>query len=326
MPADIWKHEDIQAVILSLVWTCLLMTNPALRPLNFMVVFPDQTALFEQLKYTTLTFATGLLDVLRSPEAPGIAYFKSLALHLDPIWAIYLLVLEKPGHRPRIYVGSGTNKANGFPIRWATYDKLFRLGINDGLVPLYVEKAFQEGYKMTHSCVLVWAPIPFASERLTLRGLFILFENIFHHLFWPMISKTKDWDMPHLCPWPIESFEYDGCNTHFPIVEGLSVDPSMLKLSRDEINALDVEKRKAHNRLFIARKGEGVHAAQSMATRKQALEEQRYKCVPCVMTFPNLAKLRTHEAGGPHQQKVSGAPKVLKGRGGSQLATIRKTF
>ena len=53
----------------------------------------------------------------QSPTAPTIAYFKGLPLHLDKLWAVYLLVLEKAGQRPRIYIGSGTASETGVKTR-----------------------------------------------------------------------------------------------------------------------------------------------------------------------------------------------------------------
>lgn len=41
-------------------------------------------------------------------------------------------------------------------------------------------------------------------------------------------SRTKDYYMPTLCPWKIESLEYDGCYTHFSINDTLLALPTMI--------------------------------------------------------------------------------------------------
>lgn len=40
-------------------------------------------------------------------------YFKSLPTYCKKLWAVYVIVLEKRRCRPKIYIGSGTEKASG---------------------------------------------------------------------------------------------------------------------------------------------------------------------------------------------------------------------
>jgi hypothetical protein len=36
-----------------------------------------------------------------------------------------------------------------------------------------------------------------------------------------MVSKTKDYKLPHLYPWVVEKMEYDGCCNHDPFEEAI---------------------------------------------------------------------------------------------------------
>ncbi len=70
----------------------------------FDVVFPDEAALNQMASTIALVFAPGLLQVLQSTVPPTIEYFKTLPPcdRLDRFWAVYLLVLEKPGHKANL--------------------------------------------------------------------------------------------------------------------------------------------------------------------------------------------------------------------------------
>jgi len=62
----------------------------------------------ELVSAVSLTFADGLFETLRSANPPTIAWLKSLPTELEKRCAVYLLVLEKAGSRPRVYIGSST--------------------------------------------------------------------------------------------------------------------------------------------------------------------------------------------------------------------------
>jgi hypothetical protein len=101
-----------------------------------------------------LQFAPGLMQVFQSSTAPTIAYFKTLPLHLDKMWAVYVLVLEKHGQRPKVYIGSGCHSVNGVRSRMLTYDRRARTGKGDITIAFYVEKALLEGFCVTHRGLL----------------------------------------------------------------------------------------------------------------------------------------------------------------------------
>jgi hypothetical protein len=322
------ETNDISVYILWLAWTCLSLTNVALKNLILDYIFPSQEIMEVIMDRASFKFAPGLLDVLKSGTAPTISYFKTLPLHLDKIWAVYVLVLEKVGQRPRIYIGSGTRTNGGVRARMATYDHASRegqFGAFVGGTPLHVDKALKEGFIITHKGLLAWTSIPNVNHQYALRGLFLILECVFTLYFWAMKSRTKDYGMPTLCPWPRDSLTYDGLCSHFSIKEG--VVGAAMNLTPEETEALDADRlevKRACGRQYKAALGPGVHAAQSKAFRHKTLEEQRYKCTVCNLTFPNNAKLVEHQETSIHIRKAAGTGRQTNGRGGSQNAIKQK--
>jgi hypothetical protein len=251
------QTDDIAAFILWLTWACLSLTNRALKSLVLDNVFSTEGAMEQIMQLCPFEFAPGLLQIMRSPTAPTISCFKTLPLHVDKLWGVYLLVLEKVGRRPRIYIGSGTSSDSGIRSRMTTYARRSGTRHPDSTIPYYVETSLQEGYSITHRGLLAWTSLPLASERYTLRCLILVMECAFTPYFWAVKSRTKDYFMPALCPWPRDSLTYDGCCTHFSINE--QVYGWTENTSPEEINRIDAERKKTKSRQYIANKGEGVY-------------------------------------------------------------------
>jgi len=319
------ETDNISVYILWLAWNCLSLTNPALKNYAFDLVFSAERAMEELMQLFPFEFAPGLLQVFRSSTAPTISYFKTLPMHLSKLWAVYLLVLEKAGHRPRIYVGSGTCSEGGVKRRMTAYDRRSQPGGSESCIPYYVEAALQEGYTITHKGLLAWTPLPLASDRYVLRCFVLILECVFTLCFWAMKSRTKDYFMPVLCPWPIDSLTYDGCCSHFSINEQVHGRDDNIG-TPDEINAAAAERKIVKSRQYIANKGPGVHAANTKAYGDRVLEEQKYKCDVCIRTFPNNAKLLYHQQTSLHIRKAAGIVSRPAGRGGSQHATVNKKY
>lgn len=128
-----------------------------------------------------------------------------------------------------------------------------------------------------------------------------------------MHSPDKDYYMPR-CRWFLASYTYTGLCTHFSINEGYKHDKPEEYFTRDEINSLARERKAAQSRKYITNKGEGVPAANTKAYGDKALEEQRFECKPCGLTFRSRGKQLEHEARDIHKRKVSGIKTVPKGR------------
>ncbi|TVY90318.1 ATP-dependent RNA helicase [Lachnellula willkommii] len=133
--------------------------------------------------------------------------------------------------------------------------------------------------------------------------------------------------LPLLCPWPRESFTYDGCCNHFSINEGIKAHRE--DATPEEINRLAAERKLASTARREANRKPGAKAITTKAVADKNLAEQRFKCVPCDQTFTSQAKLSAHLLIPRHIKKVheqaTGIVKPLKGKGGSQRAVANKT-
>lgn len=183
-----------------LLWTCISETRPKLKNPVFDMVLTSSATIAQLMASSLIVFAPGLLDVLHSETPPAVAYFINLPTDVVKLWAVYVLVLTKPNCRPRIYVGSGTAKKRGVELRFSQYDTKRAL-------PRSIERALDEGYTIISKGLLAWAPIPSATLRFPVRALFLALESIFSLTLWAMASRTKDYDMPHICPWDLSPME-----------------------------------------------------------------------------------------------------------------------
>jgi hypothetical protein len=203
---------QIFAVVLSLTWANLSMTYKP-NPMHGRFL-SSKDIVSGIMSAASLSFAPGLFEALDSQVAPSIAFFKSLPNDFRKRWGVYVIVLEKEGCAPKVYIGSGTGWASGVWTRIMCY-------IRGDQLPVNVLKALRDGFTITHKGPLVWAPMPPAEEKPTIRLLFIALEAMFHFVFWSMASKTakNHWVMKAMCPFDFEDLEYDGCNTHNPLYE-----------------------------------------------------------------------------------------------------------
>jgi hypothetical protein len=263
------------------------------------------------------------LDTITSDDTPDISYLMNLPMHIL-VWAIYALVLEKRGERPRVYIRIGTSAVGGVKVRMDCYDRRSKDPNATSGIPYYVEKSMQEGFTISTKGLLAWTTIPRASEVWTLRCLTLVMEATFSMCFWTMKSRTKDYCMPALCPWPIESLDYDGLCSHWSINEGIAGTPT--SGPPEEINALVEERRKSKQAQYIANKGPGVHAANTKAYGDKALEEQRYRCEVCDLAFRFEARLNEHMETQAHWDKVAGIGRRTAGCGGGQRAIEARRF
>jgi hypothetical protein len=161
--------SEILEYIMWLVWSCLTHTPAALKNPIHAILFTSQDVLAQST--CLVTFAPGLLDRLKATSPPTVTFFKSLPTRLKKHWAVYLLVLEKPSCRPKIYVGSGSHVVSGIWERFNQYD-------NNTNLPMYVKRALDDGYTIVHKGILCWCPLPSALTRTPLRGLFLVLETV----------------------------------------------------------------------------------------------------------------------------------------------------
>jgi hypothetical protein len=150
---------------------------------------------------------------------------------------VYLLVLEKSGERPSIYIGSGTDATSGVTVRLWGYD-------NDHRVAANVKHALADGYTITHKGLLCWARIPVPLLRFPIGTLFYAMEATFSMLFWSMELRTKNYGFPQLCPWPLDTLEYSRLCTHTSFADPICGEHAGLTPQQIAAKAAEIEKRR----------------------------------------------------------------------------------
>lgn len=310
-------YHDVYTLVCWLACCLLSMTPRSLKSEGFEKIFPDDQTLTKTFNSVTWDFAPGLYEVFRADLAPTISWFKTLPLAQDGTWGVYVLVFEKFGRRPKIYIGKGTSSSkNGLAGRMAHYDKSRKTGRSSGAIAPSVQRAMTEGFTLTHKGVLVSTATPSAKNRYPLACLVMVLEAVFTLCFWAMQSREKDYCMPVLYPWPINTFTYDGLCGHFSINEGMpkkmgyEIENDTSTMTSEEVAQLALEYKQAKSRQYIANRGEGVHAANAAAARKKALDEITFYCGPCVLSFPNQQKLDDHLESSTHFHQINGTKKV----------------
>ncbi|KAK4167062.1 hypothetical protein QBC43DRAFT_331803 [Cladorrhinum sp. PSN259] len=116
---------------------------------DFRILFGSASTSAEIYAALPLQYAAGLLDVCLSKEPPSREFFMSLPLPAGKLWAIYVVVMEKEGHEPGIYIGSGTDAFKGYEQRAGQYhDRAHRM------LPRRVRSLYDKGYDLTHMGLL----------------------------------------------------------------------------------------------------------------------------------------------------------------------------
>jgi len=323
----------LAAVILEymvwLLWTCLSETRPKLKNPVFGMVLTSSAAIARLMASSLIVFAPGLLDVLHSETPPTVAYFINLPTDVVKQWAVYVLVLTKPNCRPCIYVGSGTAKKRGVALRFSQYDAKRAL-------PCSIERALNEGYTIISKGLLCWAPIPSALLRFPVRALFLALESVFSLTLWAMVSRTKDYGMPHLCTWDLSTMEYDGCCNHMSLIErvdgkedGLTVEQIAQK--QKELDARQKLQSKitkaaayhgfklrdfagwqAQRRKYNKQCSKASKKASFLKSKAKAKASGQYACNPCGYNFEAITALNDHKTTKAHKDKLGGVQKPVK--------------
>lgn len=327
------SQPNLAAAILEymvwLLWSCLSEMRPKLKNPVFDMVLTSSAVITQLMSSSLVAFAPGLLDVLLSETPPTVAYFMNLPTDIEKRWAVYLLVLTKPNCRPRIYVGSGTAAKRGVKLRWSQYDRKQAL-------PRSIQSAFNEGYIIASKGLLCWAPIPSPLTRFPLRALFLALESVLSLALWAMVSRTKDYGMPHICPWDLSTMEYDGCCNHIAFTE--RVDGEQDGLTVEQIAAKQREKEErlklqasitsstayfdfklrdfagwqAQRRKYHLQSNPASRKASHKKTTTKAKATGKYACNPCGKAFEAITALEAHKLTDKHRDKVNGVKKTVK--------------
>ena len=123
------------------LWACLSTAPRGQKNAIYSSILPTYEAVEEMMSCRPVSFAPGLYTVLQSSTPPDTSFFKALPTQSEKRWGIYLLTLEKPGSRSKVYIGSGTGARWGVSARLRNYD-------NKTTLPTYVAKAFENGFNI----------------------------------------------------------------------------------------------------------------------------------------------------------------------------------
>ncbi|SMR63353.1 unnamed protein product [Zymoseptoria tritici ST99CH_3D1] len=252
----------ILALCTQLLWKTFSASPKYSMNVLFLTIFPDLDTATSLLASLSLQFAPGLLDVLQLATPPTIAYFKSLPdPYLSKSWGVYVLVLEKNGRRPKIYIGSGTDSTSGLRARMKSYDSRHRL-------PHFVQLALKDGFKITHKGLLCWIPLPSIPKRALSALLILALESTFTWAFWAMVGKTEfGYRMAELCLWDRFSLSYDGLCSHSALSEGCRV--------RADLEITDEEAAFIEEQMRQRRQRQSQRQLQSNA-RRRARDEKKF--------------------------------------------------
>lgn len=327
-----------------LTWMCLTTSPWKTVCTIFTTVLTSQAVIESLVVSSSIVFAPGLFDVIQSATPPTVAWFKTLPTKCKKVWGVYLLVLEKPGCRPRIYIGSGTAAERGVAQRWYQYDNYMDL-------PVYVELSLKEGYIIVHKGLLFWMPLPSAEDVPKLRVLFVAGEAGMTFVFRAARCKTLFYyGLSHMCPWVGQSLEWDGLCSHNSLSELPASDHDLtaeelaaaaslkhekiLQWAREAAERRYAENPNWHNEWRAQKKAENPEeyrlkansnrqnfvnnnpeAVKKIERRcvEKAVATKRHHCHICTHSFTKKAKLTKHLTGPKHAARAERFERRLNG-------------
>lgn len=153
----------------------------------FETLFGEAEVFDEACTTTPLSSTLSLLDILTSSSPPSLDFFRGIpALPVEEkVWAVYLLLLEKPGCPAKIFIGSGIDKKAGAKPR-------LRNGDHGTHLPRFVERALNDGHTYSNRGLLFWAPLPPDHKSGTARVRFVAVEAVFAVLFFAGFETKLD--------------------------------------------------------------------------------------------------------------------------------------
>lgn len=314
----------LQLAIL-LVWTCISTTPVYSRSVCYLTV-NSRTAVEQLFSLASLTFAPGLFETLSSAVPPTIAYFKRLPTvkRTKRVWAVYLLVLEKGGWRPQIYIGSATMAEKGVTQRFWAY--------NNGVqIPLYVQDALNDGYTITHKGLLCTTPLPADEDVVKVRRLFLALEAAFTFALWAIRVVNTGFGMSGMLQWDTTTLEYDGLCSHSSLKEGPSeADEDTQILSRNHAKTNKTHYCKTCDHSFITKEKLTIHLAgkrhagrlkggdkaakrraknarMHQRRKQKAQNERQWFCETCNVLCVRQDEFDRHNSSASHLSKIANA-------------------
>jgi hypothetical protein len=163
-----------------------------------------------------LSTAPGLQSVLESSSPPSLDFFKTLPQPSDSQqqWGVYVLLLERPGSKAKLYVGSGTDALDRIQARARKYDS------GRGPYSQLTQQALNDGYTVSSFGMLCWIDLPSSVQVLRQRARMLVLEAVFAIAFNACRKTIADElyiDDFHL--WQRQDVEWDPLCTHLSLCE-----------------------------------------------------------------------------------------------------------
>lgn len=282
-----------------------------------------------------LTCAPGLLETLKFPTPPSLEFFRSLpSPPVEPVWGLYLMLLEKPGCDARLYGGSGTRYSGGVQVRLRDYDK-------QELLPRLVKHYLALGYKITHRGLVCWCPIPSEFTSGTVRVRMIALEATLGYIFATVPESSVDDIWGDLWPWDRSLVTWKPLCTHTAFNERPKGTHDMTEEEfvsfneeRRRINKIKANERSVSHRAktraqdlrgYLDRTLQNRMAWQqrnpervleiAASVRARNLASKKFFCETCQQALQSSHALKKHQDSKLHKEQVrlaaGGKPKTV---------------
>lgn len=125
-----------------------------------------------------------------------------------------------------------------------------------------------------------------------------------------MAPRKKDYGIPRLCPWSLDTLEYDGCCGHVSFTE--KVQDACENLTPEQIGTLDSERKLRNSRRDRETRGQERIARDQKNKRKEALASKKFSCNLCNVAFGANNQLENHKLTQKHINNARGIIKAVK--------------
>ncbi|RMD44198.1 hypothetical protein DV735_g980, partial [Chaetothyriales sp. CBS 134920] len=291
----------------------------------------------DAMKYSIVVAAT-------ASEAAPLQYIAPFTD--EKVWAVYLLLMEKPGSTAKVYVGSGTSSQSGVSARLSGYDRGNRL-------PRFIKRALDEGYTFSSRGLLCWAHLPPPTLVYLARLYFLALEAIFCHAFFAAFETKLDGLWTALLPWRREEVNWLPLCSHTALMERPHGEAEHVmteeqlevynrerlqrakeqmalrsKIAEDKERTNDLEgylARKRREKLAWTNANRSKVNKIAAGVRARAIASRAHECKTCGVALASVTALAKHLASKAHEEQVrlaaSGTAKPV-----SEAALIARRF
>jgi transcription elongation factor Elf1 len=290
---------------------------------RWQLFFDSDLAIYKMTIAAGFLYSAELMKLPCSESPPTVKFLKAnispcVDVRVKVTWGIYLVIMEKNGAPARVYIGQATG-VRGVYQRVYTH-KTISSSTTDG-----IRDAAAEGWKVTSAGTLFQCGVPPIALQPKVRLLLTIMEATIHCLLWSLKSKETWYGFSHLCPWQLTSIEYDGLNSHNPLLEWPGdaylpeLSPEQVK-KLEELEALKKEQTRERKRVYDAaltadpeyhayRLTQHAEYREKMADtwkgkRQKAIDDKEFYCKACDHPFASATELKTHERTELHAKNT----------------------